>query len=168
MEKAIPLAMVGGLAVLFLVLSGIYGGVPVPGGLGEEVAKVRIYVSGVWVHYGFPGIPDTVSIQSIDYVVEDWYNVLSFLCTSMYPVHGLGDKDDAKIVYEIYDDSSNKVKEGEVYFKLYHGWKTSFTISGLKPGTYNMKVAVYQKWEMLYQSSWNLKDTKDVTLDIKK
>ena len=156
------IGVVAAVSIVALVYSE-FGGIPAP--FGRRVAEVKIVVKGSWIHYGVPGFSDMVTIEDVDYYVVRWYNVLSLFST--YPTMGMGDTDDAKICYEIYDTSNNKVRSGEVYFKLQSGWMVTFNVKGLEPGVYNVRLTVYQKWTLFgLQSSWSSRCSKTVTITV--
>ena len=138
---AILLALILLAGLSFIVNS--YAGIPSPiPMLGEEAANVRFNVCGTWIHYDIPGVGDSISIDRVSHSVVGWGRYLAIFPSG--DSLNLIDTSKAKLHYEIWDSSGNKVVDRDIEFDLSSGWEVTFTVRGLKPNTYTLKISISQ------------------------
>lgn len=152
---------------LIIIMPAITGGlgveIPAIGGGGRAVCDLSVTVSGIWQHYSIPYWTDSVTIDKIDYAVKNWRRVLFSSAGTL----STADTGDGKIAWELYDDAGNKIRWGGQRFELTSGWSISFTIKGIEPGTYQLKVTVLQWWDSgIFGKGWDARDSKTISVVI--
>jgi hypothetical protein len=163
--KIVLILAITALAGLVIIMPAITGGsgieIPAIGGTGKAVCDLAVTVNGIWQHNPIPYWTDTVAIDRIDYGTTNWRRVLFSSAGTL----SLADTGDGKVVWELYDDAGNKVKWGEVRFELSAGWSVKFTVKGITPGSYQLKVEVQQYWDnMLGGKGWDARDSKTISV----
>ena len=156
-----------GLAIAMPALTGGSSvEIPAIGGAGKAVCDLSVKVSGIWNHYSVPYWTDQVTIDEVDYITVNWRRVL-FSYVDPFNALSTADTSDAKISYELYDDAGNRIRWGEISFKLTSGWSLEFKIKGIEPGTYQLKVTVMQWWEnSIFGKGWDARDSKTISVVI--
>lgn len=134
-------------AIALYMVSQAYAGIPAPPGLGEPAANVKFIVSGTWVHVSIPAVPDTITIKNVQHQIIGWGYYLTVLPTG--DSLNIIDTSKAKIVYEVWDSSNNRVVTGNLEFDLTSAWQVEFIVRGLKPNTYTLRIFVFQ-----YADGW--------------
>jgi len=146
-------AIIGLLGLSIIFISNAYAGVPSPvPGLGEKAANVKFTVYGTWTHYSIPGVGDSISIDKVTHSVIGWSTYLA-----IFPYGdslNVIDTSKAKLHYEVWDSSNNKVVDGDIQFDLTSAWEVSFIVRGLKPNTYTLKLHVFQYADQWPWTGW--------------
>lgn len=147
------ISIIGLLILSLIFVSNAYAGIPSPvPGIGEKAATVKFTVYGTWVHSSIPGIADSVSIDKATHTIIGWSSYLAILPSG--ESLNVIDTQKAKLHYEIWDSSNNKVVDGDISFTLTSTWELSFAVRGLKPNTYTLKIFVYQYAEGWPWTGW--------------